>query len=112
MPRRILIRVLLSLVLLVSQQMALSHVLSHWAARSASLAESGHGRVKPPRSLAPDQSCEQCLAFAQIAGAPGRELRFFLPPAPPSGPLAQPAGDHAAKQRIVPFQSRAPPAFA
>lgn len=99
-------------MLLVSQQMALSHVLSHWAARNATLAEAGRGQVKPPRSLAPDQSCEQCLAFAQIAGAPGRELRFFLPPAPPAGPLDLPAGDGSARQRIVPFLSRAPPAFA
>lgn len=99
-------------MLLVSQQMALSHVLSHWAARSATLAESGRGQVKPPRSLAPDQSCEQCLAFAQIAGAPGREVRFFLPLAPHAGPLVQLAGEHAARQRILPFQSRAPPVFA
>jgi hypothetical protein len=111
MTRRNMIRVLLSLLLLVSQQMAFSHVITHWSGQRGDTAghvARGDGNVSD--AFAKDQVCSQCLAFAQIAGAVGNCPRSFAPPASPSGAIAL-SPEHTVDARIVvAFRSRAPPA--
>jgi hypothetical protein len=111
MTRRSVIRVLLSLLLLVSQQMAMSHVIAHWnGQRIASAQQQEASRDDGvSKAFAKDQLCDQCLAFAQIASAVGSNTRSFAPPAPATGAVACAAWRSAPARSVCPFQSRAPP---
>lgn len=115
MTRQAFIRVLLSLLLLISQQMASSHVMSHLAGgleRAAAVqvqvqvtgADEGLASA-----VAQDQSCSQCLAFAQLSGPLGIAPRAFA--VPDHATAGSVPGDlHAGASRtILAFQSRAPP---
>ncbi|QYF93200.1 hypothetical protein KY495_21345 [Massilia sp. PAMC28688] len=113
MTRHALFRVLLSLLLLASQHMATAHVLSHWSGsieRSAQ-AHSGSESAAPgsATALALDQSCHQCLAFAQLGGP--LATPYFAFPLPACGSLpvfgAEVAAAHA--RTILAFHSRGPP---
>jgi hypothetical protein len=117
MSRRTIIRVMLSLLLLLSQQMAMSHAMTHLAgSRDAPVQASTAGAQQHDGGIssafAQDQTCEHCLAFAQIACAIGTPTRSFAADgvaacAPPAG-AAQPA--RARPTCIV--QPRGPPSFA
>lgn len=112
MTRRSLIRVMLSLLLLLSQQMALSHTISHWTGRLAAASAVKHQRDNAAsKAPAADQVCEQCLAFAQIASAIGSSQRTFALPEMASSAVADSAGVGRCGSTVCPFQSRAPPAF-
>jgi hypothetical protein len=113
MTRRHMIRVLLSLLLLVSQQMAFAHVITHWSGqRGATAGHVARGDGGVSDAFAKDQVCSQCLAFAQIAGAVGNCPRSFAPPALGSYAIAC-APEHSVHARtVVAFHSRAPPAAA
>jgi hypothetical protein len=113
MIRRSVTRVLLSLLLLLSQQMALTHVLTHWSGRSVpAVAERPVGDASLSRSIAQDQWCDQCLSFAQIAGAVGSPSLDFVPFKPVSDALPPAAGQPACARTVCPFDSRAPPFLA
>jgi hypothetical protein len=106
-----MIRVLLSLLLLVSQQMAFSHVITHWSGQRGDTAghvARGDGSVSD--AFAKDQVCSQCLAFAQLAGAVGHTSRSFAPPALPSGAISAAPEQSIDARIVVAFRSRAPPA--
>lgn len=110
MNRRSIIRVLLSLVLLMSQQMAFKHAMAHWATvshESAGLQSDGDGG--PLQGAAHDKLCAQCLDFAQLASPVGNSARAFF--VSESGFLySAPAATPADRNRTVCFfQSRAPP---
>jgi hypothetical protein len=117
MNRRSLIRVLLSLLLLLSQQMAISHAMTHWAGsreRAAQLQklscaqdERGVGA-----RFAQDQTCEQCLAFAQIASAVGSWPRCFAFDGAATCATGPSATQPGCARTICVFQPRAPPSFA
>ncbi|MEN3276949.1 MAG: hypothetical protein V7631_2739 [Massilia sp.] len=121
MMRRCAVHVLLSLLLLVSQQMAFAHALTHWTGQW-----SGHGSAQwsgqPPllaadadrdlsTSVAQDRSCSQCLAFAQLGSLAGSTARAFAPLDPAGEPAAVPASGHARPRSACVFDSRAPPSF-
>ena len=117
MIRRSTIRVLLSLLLLLSQQMAMSHAMTHWAgSRDAPVqlntAAGQQQDVGISSAFAQDQTCEHCLAFAQIAGAIGSPTRSFAAAA--AATCAPPAGasQPACARTTCGFQSRGPPSFA
>ena len=116
MTRRALIRVMLSLLLLVAQQMALTHTLSHWAGsldvaahtlQPGDDADEDDGSLS--RSTAQDETCHQCLAFAQLASAISNTPRYFAAADAgffaPVSRVARPGCVHAA----CGFRSRAPP---
>jgi hypothetical protein len=117
MTRRHLLRVLLSLLLLLSQQMAFSHAMSHWtgqlggSAQAHLAGESGNEDNDGALSsaFAQDQTCEQCLAFAQIAGAVGSTARSFAPPDAASSSIISSAGAVPCRRTVCAFRSRAPP---
>lgn len=112
MTRRTMFRVLLSLLLLLSQQMAMSHAVSHWSGSlgsSARVHEDADSRLSS--AFAQDPTCNQCLAFVQLAGALGNpECRFAFATI---GSYALAGGvRHASCIRtLVAFQPRAPPAL-
>jgi hypothetical protein len=112
MIRRSTIRVLLSLLLLMSQQMAIAHAVSHWSGRSAPASaaqQAQSGERSLSEAFALDQSCSQCLAFAQIGGVVGSEPLRFVPAEPGSSAVCA-VPDHAAGARTVcAYRSRAPP---
>lgn len=110
MTRQGFVRVLLSLLLLISQQMATAHVLSHLSGSlQHSTAQSSQQDEGLSGALAQDQTCNQCLAFAQLAGPLSNTPRAFC--APDLSALSfQPVDAPATGARIIlGFQSRAPP---
>lgn len=114
MTRRSVIRLLLSLLLLMSQQMALSHAVTHWSGRMvpsvAAQPASGDGSLS--KSFAQDQWCDQCLAFAQIAGSVGSDTRAFAPFNPGADAIAATAERAFRPRTVCAFRSRAPPVLA
>ena len=117
MTRRSFIRVLLSLLLLMSQQMAISHAMTHWAGSrdgAAQLHKAGgqHQQSGVSSAFAQDQTCEQCLAFAQIAGAVGSPARTFVADGSASCAIGASATQPGCARTTCVFESRAPPSFA
>ena len=113
MTRQAIIRVLLSLLLLVSQQMASLHVMSHLAPALA-----GAGAVTRTvdsldeglaSAVATDETCSHCLAFAQLAGPLGTTPPAFVIPAAGNSPVAAAPEHEAGARTIRAFNSRAPP---
>lgn len=110
MIRRSLFRVVLSLLLLASQHMATTHVLTHWSSaleRSVQLHDQGSLDASSAPAL--DQSCHKCLAFAQLGGPLGCPSFAFPLPQCVSSPVfgADVAAAHA--RLILAFHSRGPP---
>ena len=113
MMRRCVVHVLLSLLLLVSQQMAFAHAMSHWTgklgtAHPAALAQTDLGNDLSS-SVAQDGSCSQCLAFAQMASAIGGDHRQFAPPDLQTERVSASVSTEAARRTVCVFDSRAPP---
>jgi hypothetical protein len=117
MTRRALIRVMLSLLLLVAQQMALTHALSHWAgsldgtahALQSVDAADGDDDGSLSRSTAQDQTCHQCLAFAQLASALSNTPRYFAAADPGFFAAASHVVRPGCVRIVCGFRSRAPP---
>jgi hypothetical protein len=111
MTRQALIRVLLSLLLLISQQMASSHVMSHLASSLDHAAARAHQPVSEDMSsaFAQDQSCNQCLAFAQLAGPLISTPPDFILPQQPRFAIEAVDAPVAGARIILAFQSRGPP---
>lgn len=116
--KRNIVYALLSLLLVLSQQLGIVHAVSHLSdGRHAvqgqqiqQIQERGDSAVS--KILALDQSCEQCLAFAQVASAVGTPFYSF-PAGSHAAPVATLADTPLACQRTVcVFQSRAPPQHA
>jgi len=73
--------VLLSLVLLLSQQMAMSHALSHWTSQlGGPVAQKAVGDSELSSAFAQDRSCAQCLGLAQLAAPLANTPRQFVAP--------------------------------
>lgn len=116
--RRAFAYVMLSLLLVLSQQMGISHALSHWSANGnggnsgRSVASAGERQVRVSKSLALDQSCEQCLAFAQIGSALDTAVHSL--PVTRAGAVAIIAGAELSfrPRTVCVFHSRAPPVLA
>ena len=120
MMRRRLVHVLLSMLLLVSQQMAFAHAMSHWTGKlgathavaalvqAAQSAQSDQDRDLSS-SVAQDRSCFQCLAFAQMASAIGGTPRQFAPLDLQAERVIALATTERAPRTVCVFHSRAPP---
>lgn len=86
MSRQVVNRILLSLLLLLSQQMAFAHALSHWTGTLHSASADRHDYDDSSLSAAVTQAeaCDHCLALAQLVAPLGSTHRTFC------------AGDNAA----------------
>jgi hypothetical protein len=115
MMRRRLVHVLLSMLLLVSQQMAFAHAMSHWTGKLgatrpvAQLAQLDDKDLSS--SVAQDRSCFQCLAFAQMASAIGSTPRQFAPLDLQAERVIALVTTELAPRTVCVFHSRAPPFF-
>jgi hypothetical protein len=111
---RSLVHVLLSLLLLVSQQLSLGHGYTHWAEVDGTLVQQvdagtdddGTGKLPKP---ALHDLCGQCAASAQIAFALPTSLRQFVPADLAYATPAVPVTPGICLLTACPFQSRAPP---
>jgi len=111
---RSLVHVLLSLLLLVSQQLSLAHGYTHWAEAEDTLVQQvaadtdddGTGKLPKPGL---HDLCGQCAASAQIAFALPTSLRRFVPAELAYAVPAVPATPGICLLTACPFQSRAPP---
>ncbi|MBY0557153.1 MAG: hypothetical protein K2P77_08125 [Burkholderiaceae bacterium] len=120
MVRRHFLHVLLSLLLVFSQQMGYSHALTHAAsvagvvnvlelADASALEHAEDAGQSGITKLGFDHSCAQCLAFAQLAAAadtrfhsfPLRDARAVVSPVQPAAP--------AGVAICCGYHSRAPP---
>ena len=108
--RRNIVYAMLSLLLVLSQQLGMVHAVSH-------IADYRHGTeqvqdrddASTNRGAALDHNCSQCLAFAQLASAVDTPSYTF-PAMEHKAPVALVADAQQACQRTVcVFQSRAPP---
>ena len=109
MTRQALVRIVLSLLLLISQQMATSHLLSHLTAKASAQQALSDKAGELSSAFAKEQSCHQCLAFAQLGAPLGHDALVFMPHSGAvrdRGPADVPA---AGSQTILAFQSRGPP---
>jgi hypothetical protein len=108
MPRS-LVHILLSLLLLVSQQLALGHAYTHWhdgRTAQAAAGQDGEGKNSKP---AVHDLCGQCAASATISFALPPTVRRF---APAEFAYAKPVADAASGVRLLAasaFQPRGPP---
>jgi hypothetical protein len=111
---RSLVHVLLSLLLLVSQQLSLGHGYTHWSEvnqtlvqqTAASADDDGTGKLPKPGL---HDLCGQCAASAQIAFALPATLRQFVPAELAYAVQALPATPGICLLTACPFQSRGPP---
>lgn len=80
MPRS-LTHVLLSLLLLISQQLSLGHGYTHWSEIRDTLAQSADERSADGKPQKPGlhDLCGQCAASAQVAFALPTTIRRFIP---------------------------------
>ncbi|MFC5548402.1 DUF2946 family protein [Massilia aerilata] len=106
---RSLVHVLLSLLLLVSQQLSLGHAYSHWTDVRESLAQQADDNGGKPSKPVLHEQCGQCAASAQVAFALPATVRQFIP-----AELAYAVPTLAATPGICllaacPFQQRGPP---
>lgn len=106
---RSLVHVLLSLLLLVSQQLSLGHAYSHWADIEESLVQQTDDDSGKPSKPGLHEQCGQCAASAQVAFALPATVRQFIP-----AELAYAVPSLAATPGICllaacPFQQRGPP---
>ena len=116
MMRRRSVHVLLSLLLLVSQQMAFAHAMSHWTGKlGTSHAVAALVELEDDKNLssavAQDRSCFQCLAFAQMASAIGSTPRKYTPLDLQAERIIALATTELAPRTVCVFHSRAPPSF-
>ncbi|PWF55735.1 hypothetical protein [Massilia glaciei] len=113
MKRRSVIHVLLSLLLLLSQQMAAAHAMSHFSGKlgntPASLAQQQTDRLDLSGSFAQDPSCDECLAFAQLSGTLGSDTRNAIAEANAGCHVEHRSNRAAVERTTCHFRSRAPP---
>ena len=103
MLNRVVSTVLLSLALLLAQQGAAWHMLSHLRAAPA---PSQQGKQLPH-----PETCAQCLVFAHMGAAASTTFPpFALPTAAPAQPLAVHVVSRAT--HVSRYRSRAPPVLA
>jgi hypothetical protein len=112
---RSLVHVLLSLLLLVSQQLSLGHAYSHWNDVQESLTQQSQRAYDPDgnggkqtKPVLHDQ-CGQCAASAQVAFALPATLRKFIPAELAYALPSRATGLGACLLAVCPFQQRAPP---
>ena len=121
MLNRSFVHALLSLLLLVSQQIGATHVYSHWVGTQQTAADRADradraaapqlwdGGGKPASTLGADQGCLDCMSVAQLAVAIGSPILTVAASPFTFGPVFSPATLSACVRTTCVFESRAPP---
>ena len=108
MKRSLFVRVLFSLLLLLSQQMAISHAMSHWAGTAEKSAQV-QVDSKPSKGGAQELGCSQCFAYSQMVSAIGTPSYAMLVVDVRLVHLALLTPSSDCVRTVCVFQSRAPP---
>lgn len=106
MSSRVIVQLLLSLLLLVSQQLAMAHGYTHVPRVGTEQIQDNDDGTKAP---AADHLCAQCLSADQLAYALGVPSYSFKAVAPSYLPLISATTLPACLQVVRAFQPRAPP---
>lgn len=108
--RRFFVHAVLSLLLLLTQQVAVTHGYAHWAARDggALLAQAG-GEADDSGPFLSERHCSLCLSLAQIAVAVASPEIVFGFGANAFSLLAMAPILSACLRTVCVFLSRAPP---
>lgn len=109
--RRNFFYVLLSLLLVFSQQMGYSHALSH-ASAATGVVQAAAQQEEDAASITKlglDHNCAQCLAFAQIASAADTHFHSFPLAANASVAVVHTPAPLDCQRTVCGFRSRAPP---
>jgi hypothetical protein len=107
MSSRVIVQLLLSLLLLVSQQLALSHVYTHVPGQAPVQLSQDDGGGN--RSVAADHLCGLCVSGDQLTHALGVPTYSFHAVRPEYLPLAAADTPAACQRTVCVYQSRAPP---
>jgi hypothetical protein len=115
--RRPIVFVLLSLLLVLTQQMGFTHALSHWSGQRTTetaqlTAQQGDDVDGAPKAQSFDQSCEQCLAFAQIGTPLNVQVHSFSVTGNAASAVAPVQALALCQRTVCVFHSRAPPVLA
>jgi len=114
--RRPIVFVLLSLLLVLTQQMGFTHALSHWSAQrtseTAQLTAPQDDDDGSPKAQSFDQSCEQCLAFAQIGTPLDVHVDSFPVTSNDAAAVTVASAPLLCQRTVCVFRSRAPPVLA
>lgn len=108
MKNRFVLRVLLPLLLVLSQVGGVAHELTHLARASAGTSAPAPGSHRD--GLPVDQGCALCAAFAQVAAGAAPSLPILAPVALPAERSHAPAARGIGRPLRLAFHSRAPPA--
>jgi multidrug transporter EmrE-like cation transporter len=107
---RSLVHVLLSLLLLVSQQLSLGHAYSHWTDVQESLTQQAESdSAGKPAKPGLHEQCGQCAASAQVAFALPATVRQFIPVELAYAVPSLAATPGTCLLAVCPFQQRGPP---
>lgn len=112
--RRHIVHALLALLLLLTQQLGVTHVYSHWSGAEqlgvrAAAQLSEEDQAEHRKRIAVHKVCAECMAVAQLDAAIA-STPLALPLSPLStGPVALPVTLPACERTVCVFQSRAPP---
>jgi len=96
----------LALLLLVTQQLGLNHLLSHGLPTPPAAAAAG---APQPEASAADGLCQVCLALAVLGTAAWPALLRWLAPVLRAAAPAAPAERSARRGAGAPYLARAPP---
>jgi multidrug transporter EmrE-like cation transporter len=107
---RSLVHVLLSLLLLVSQQLSLGHAYSHWTdVRESPTQQAESDTSDKPSKPGLHEQCGQCAASAQVAFALPATVRQFIPVELAYAVPSLAATPGTCLLAACPFQQRGPP---
>ncbi len=98
--RKLITHILLATFLLFAQQVGFAHAVAHGG---------GHAPTHQHGKGLPMQGCDECLAFAQVQGAPGAVVVHTQLSAAFAAPETQHADDWT-PVRTQSFSARGPPA--
>ena len=110
MQRRSIVHVFLALLLLFTQQIAVTHVYTHWAdidQQASQLSDEEHAEHR--KRIAAHKACSECVSVAQMAVAITSSPLTLAFSTVSAGPVTMPVTLSACERTTCFFQSRAPP---
>jgi hypothetical protein len=108
--RRSVVHVFLALLLLLTQQVGVTHVYTHWIGTELPTAElSDEDHAENRKRQAVHKVCAECVSAAQMAAAVTSSPLTLAIVTISAGVIAMPATLSACERTTCVFQSRAPP---
>jgi hypothetical protein len=110
MQRRSIVHVFLALLLLLTQQIGVTHVYTHWSDINQQVSQlSDEEHAEHRKSVAAHKLCAECVSVAQMAAAITSAPPMLVLATVGAGPVAVPTTMSACERTTCVFQSRAPP---